>query len=143
MTYSARSGSFERHGDSRSPSVARECAVDGAASVRSRGLVRIRLEPDGDWRHRWDGDHFLFSAVPWSNPAKHVDYQHPAPLRHYLPKRGGVVVDCGAGVGTEVRVFADLVGPTGRFLAIEPYPIAFHRLSKLVNRLPVASVDAV
>jgi FkbM family methyltransferase len=42
--------------------------------------------------------------------------------RKYLPKRGDIVIDLGAGVGTETVVFQELVGEEGRVYAIEPHP---------------------
>lgn len=42
--------------------------------------------------------------------------------RKYFPKRGDIVVDLGAGVGTETVVLQDLVGEEGRVYAIEAHP---------------------
>ena len=52
-------------------------------------------------------------------------------LSAYRPVAGDVVVDAGAGVGTETFVFSQLVGPTGRVIAFEPHPVLFARLERL------------
>lgn len=43
-------------------------------------------------------------------------------LWDYEPSPGDVIVDVGAGTGTESVVIADAVGPTGRVIAIEAHP---------------------
>ena len=54
-------------------------------------------------------------------------------LSAYQPVAGDVVVDAGAGAGTETFVFSQLVGPTGRVIAFEPHPAMFARLERLCS----------
>jgi len=55
----------------------------------------------------------------------------------YRPSPGEVIVDVGAGVGNEVYVFSQAVGPLGRVYAIEAHPGTYRRLAKMceLNRL--------
>jgi FkbM family methyltransferase len=48
----------------------------------------------------------------------------------YRPQPGGVIIDVGAGIGTDTLVFAKAVGNTGRVVAIEAHPETFARLQK-------------
>lgn len=52
-------------------------------------------------------------------------------LSAYRPAFGDVVVDAGAGAGTETFVLSQLVGPTGKVIAFEPHPELFARLERL------------
>jgi FkbM family methyltransferase len=50
-------------------------------------------------------------------------------------RRGDVVVDVGANVGFQTRLFAELVGPDGRVYAFEPDGTNFRRLSAVIRGL--------
>jgi FkbM family methyltransferase len=56
----------------------------------------------------------------------------------YRPQPGDLIVDVGAGIGTELLSFSAAVGPTGRVVAIEAHPGTFARLQRHaeLNRLP-------
>lgn len=45
----------------------------------------------------------------------------------YIPK-GGVVMDVGACIGDHTVTYAEMVGPTGKVIAIEPNPVAYRCL---------------
>jgi len=49
---------------------------------------------------------------------------------------GDVVVDVGANVGFQTRLFAEAVGPAGRVYAFEPERTNFRRLAAVVRGLP-------
>lgn len=57
--------------------------------------------------------------------------------RYYLPNirlsAGDVVVDAGASIGTFSFVAAELVGPTGKVIAVEAHPASFERLRRGVE----------
>lgn len=48
----------------------------------------------------------------------------------YTPKDGDVIVDVGAGSGSEIGVFSTAVGTSGKVLAVEAHPSTFERLEK-------------
>lgn len=62
----------------------------------------------------------------------------------YSPRDGDVIVDVGAGVGTELHRWSTAVGPAGRVVAIEAHPETFRRLRlfcQLNNLHNVATVE--
>jgi FkbM family methyltransferase len=61
----------------------------------------------------------------------------------YLPGKGDVVIDVGAGIGEETVVFSKLVGPTGRVISIEAHPDTFACLSQTVLRSKLTNVTTV
>lgn len=61
----------------------------------------------------------------------------------YGPSAGDVVVDCGAGVGTELLTFCRLVGPDGLVVAIEAHPGSYARLRLFVELNDLRNVVTV
>lgn len=61
----------------------------------------------------------------------------------YRPGAGDVVVDCGAGVGTELLTFCRLVGPNGMVVAIEAHPGSYARLRLFVELNDLRNVVTV
>ncbi|MEN9334781.1 MAG: hypothetical protein RLY35_1961 [Bacteroidota bacterium] len=55
-------------------------------------------------------------------------------LRHKELKEGSVVIDLGAGTGTESIVFSEMVGKSGKVYAIEAHPETYCSLSHLVDK---------
>lgn len=50
----------------------------------------------------------------------------------YMPGPGDLVVDLGAGIGTEILTWASLVGPDGMVIAYEAHPATFDSLEQFV-----------
>lgn len=61
----------------------------------------------------------------------------------YAPGPGDVVVDVGAGIGTETVVFSKQVGPTGRVVAVEAHPATCEALRRTVARSGLSNVTVV
>ncbi len=61
----------------------------------------------------------------------------------YRPQPGDTVVDVGAGVGSEVRLFSRLVGSGGHVLSIEAHPRIFQCLRRTVAENRLANVSLV
>lgn len=120
------------------------------ATERARAAlpgVDIEVLWDGMWVRRVGSSYFPDPGMmgvenpPWEKWGKQAD-KH---LRDaddywfhvYKPRAGDVIVDIGAGRGEDVFAFSRAVGETGRVWAIEPHPVSFAALSKLValNRL--------
>ncbi len=120
------------------------------AAVSTR-LARMRggrdidvFYEDGLWVHRVgphyfpDGRRYEYrssSYAKWSGQAERYlakarDYW----LRFYRPQPGDVVIDVGAGRGEDTMAFSQVVGDTGRVLAIEAHPQSFELLQDFCRR---------
>jgi len=100
----------------------------------------IRCQFDGmDFIHTWKG-----GALVWFEPtvqAIHITSEDlPLFLKHAKLLSGDKVLIAGAGMGSEIWYFSQIVGPQGLVIAIEPDDDAFRRLSKLVELLPFENV---
>jgi FkbM family methyltransferase len=94
-----------------------------------------------------DGPAFQYSYADFKSWKKEVDrYLDDAReywLRYYLPQKGDVIIDVGAGHGEDTLTFSRCVGETGRVLAIEAHPASFAilknfcRLNQLSNVTPL------
>ncbi len=61
-------------------------------------------------------------------------------LHSYRIRPGDVVLDCGAYTGWETLFFSELVGPTGRVVAIEAHPASFACLTEMCRRNHLTNV---
>lgn len=61
----------------------------------------------------------------------------------YRPRPGDMVVDLGAGVGVEARVFAGMVGPSGRVISVESDARTFRCLRQTIETNGLRNVTAV
>jgi len=93
---------------------------------------------DGAWIHHYRGAKIphaeLGRAAP---PAVFTRDVRDTVFYLYTPKRGDVVFDVGAGVGSETLLCARLVGASGRVVSIEAHPRTYNRVLELcrANRL--------
>ena len=111
------------------------------ASVAERRRCKVR-KSDGVWMHEWDGGAYL-CARPVRRPVNEAQHLYPYFLYRYTPKPGDVVVDVGAGVGTEALEFSRLVGPTGRVISIEAHPPSAALLQRTVCYLELDNVTVI
>jgi len=115
-------------------------AATWAARRESGGDVEVFWR-DGLWMYRF-GDHYLPGlpefryahpgdlTASWANLRQNAADSWFAP---YAPKEGDVIVDAGAGTGTNLPLFQSAVGDQGRVLAIEANPKTFQRLEAMVR----------
>lgn len=61
----------------------------------------------------------------------------------YRPRPGDTIIDVGAGIGEEAVVFSQLVGSTGRIIAIEAHPETFRCLQATIIQSGLQNVTAV
>ena len=64
-------------------------------------------------------------------------------LACYTPRKGDVILDCGAHIGNCALLFSRLVGKKGLVIAAEPLEKAFHILKGRIQRLKLGNVVAV
>jgi FkbM family methyltransferase len=90
-----------------------------------------------------DGKSALVYHEETIDPFELIGINIPLFTLAYTPKLGDVVFDVGAGIGTEIATFSELVGENGRVIAIEADPVCFRRLEKLVQILELKNVTCL
>ena len=95
---------------------------------------RFSTDNAGRWVNRQPGATFvspdIFTGLRDQVAARVKDRWFLA----YTPGEGDVVVDLGAGFGDEALIFSNLVGPSGRVIAVEAHPKTFACLEETVRR---------
>ena len=96
---------------------------------------------DGAWIQRFDDD-YMVAGRRFRFPERRVyesqrEHCEDFWFHLYHPRPGDVIIDAGAGFGSNTLVFSRAVGPEGRVLAIEAHPVTFGLLEKTAawNRL--------
>ncbi len=97
-------------------------------SMRRRCVISVTYDGQ-DWTHKWKST-YLVMHEPLFDPESYVSVHLELFCKFYELKTGDVVVDIGAGLGTEIISFRRIVGPTGQIFAIEADPSVFRRLEK-------------
>lgn len=115
--------------------------VSVAVSLLDRRPTRARWDGE-DWGFTWS-DGCLFSSSHQIRPKFVTEQNIGLYLTEYKPKPGDTVVEVGAGTGTEVCTLSNMVGPTGRVIAIEADPTAVRLLKKQADRLQYSNVTVV
>jgi FkbM family methyltransferase len=121
-------------------------AVALRARIRQLHGVWVAVRYDGAerlWIVRWPGVIVPMlepiPTAPWEFERAHADVL----FQEYRPAAGDVVVDLGAGMGSELDLMCRLVGDTGKVLAVEADPHTFRclelraQLNALGNAVPV------
>src|SRR5262249_48165820 len=114
-------------------------AGDGTAgdpSRRRHALTPVFVETLAGalFRHAWPLYRPLYFGFKRWQDATEIAF-----VRHAV-RRGDIVVDVGANVGFQARLFAELVGPDGRVYAFEPDGANFRRLTAVVRGLPQVQI---
>jgi FkbM family methyltransferase len=107
---------------------------------------------DGVWIHRYDDTYYVdepqfnyLTQFPyWADAAQRMasesrDYWFYA----FAPTPGLVILDVGAGIGTDTLFFSKAVGPAGKVIAIEAHPRTFAKLQATCRWNRLANVTAV
>jgi FkbM family methyltransferase len=111
-------------------------------AARRRRRCRVRAV-GGHWVHEWSTG-VVTDLIMTSRPPEDWDVDtRDVALHRYVPSRGDTVIDVGAGVGHETRLLSQLVGPTGRVIAIEANPRVHACLADMVERNRLANVTCV
>ena len=90
-------------------------ATARSAQLRAHGeKTAISFDPlTGGWVHRSDQGILVLPEPRGAGLRGHAEQCLDAFLRDYTPGHGDVVLDVGAGFGSEALTFARLVGDTG------------------------------
>ncbi|MGW0433352.1 FkbM family methyltransferase [Micromonospora sp. NPDC003197] len=105
-------------------------------SARTRARCSVRYYA-GRWIHRYPDSVVVNTRIGGLSPEGQDQAAQDVFLYDYQPRPGDTVIDVGAGVGGEVRLFSRLVGERGRVVSIEAHPTTFECLRRTVelNRL--------
>lgn len=116
-------------------------ATIGSRSAPS-GVERIYYE-DGLWIHRYPDGYVVDRRINARHSLSAFDKATRETWEYcYEPVEGDVVIDVGAGIGTEVQHFSKAVGSSGFVVAIEAQPDTFKCLCRFceLNHLDNVSV---
>lgn len=112
--------------------------LEQSHELQSRGVTGV-VYRNGAWFHQYGGIYLHAEGHGGSAPLPHdLDEQtRDTWERDYIPRSGDVIVDIGAGTGTEVLRWSKSVGANGRVVAVEAHPRTFSVLRTLceLNRL--------
>lgn len=111
------------------------------ASKAEKRLVRVYFDGE-DWVHYW-ANGALVSPLPLRHPISECGISIPLFTYAYQPKKGDVILDVGAGFGTELKAFSEMVGSEGHVFAIEADPCAARCLNKLREMLGLKNVTII
>lgn len=109
-------------------------ALVGSVRFSLQNRTRCRLRYDqGDWIFRYPEATVVNTSLVHSTPTAEDRLAEDCFLHDYRPRPGDTVLDVGAGVGSEVRLFSRLVGESGRVVAVEAHPRTFRCLRRAVS----------
>jgi FkbM family methyltransferase len=101
-------------------------------SARTRSRCAVRYD-GGRWIHRYRGGIVVNTALGGRSADQEDRTARDIFLYDYQPRPGDTILDIGAGVGSEVRLFSDLVGEAGRVVSVEAHPTTFGCLRRTVE----------
>ena len=113
----------------------------------------IRVVYDQCWLHQIDGVYWADSTQFTYNRLITPKWLRYADNREkwgrdfwfhlYEPQPGDVIVDIGAGVGTDLPLFSEQVGRSGKVIAIEAHPTTFALMQQAVRRNQLKNVVCI
>jgi FkbM family methyltransferase len=96
---------------------------------------------DGAWVHHYRGARIPHASLGRAAPPQVFTADAREHCLHgYVPRRGDVVFDIGAGIGAEALLFSRLVGDSGRVVSVEAHPRTFGRLVAVCRANRLANV---
>lgn len=113
-----------------------------SATWRSRHLTIVRFDAESKgYYYRSRGEAVGYTR-PNGIPLEHwQQLLHSHFLRHYTPASGDLIIELGAGVGTETVPLSRLVGPDGKVLAVEANPRAASVLKRTLALNGITNVE--
>lgn len=114
----------------------------GVLAVKRRAPCLVtRDKGTGAWRHRYAGGVLINDHPRGYTWAACRDLTYGLFLDRYTPSEGDIVVELGAGVGTETVFLAKAVGKTGRVVACEASPRAASLLRATLAANKITNVE--
>lgn len=111
------------------------------ASISSRSLVAV-WKSGSYWVSKWPGG-LVVSSKRLARPKAEGQLNWKIFTHNYSPKPGDVVVDLGAGIGTELIQFSKSVGPSGKVIAVDASAECCSLMTKLIKLAKLTNVEVV
>jgi FkbM family methyltransferase len=108
---------------------------------KAKQLIRVSFDNE-DWVHWWSSGGIVSPRLI-KRPILECSMSIPLFTYAYRPQSGDTILDIGAGIGTELQAFSEMVGQKGRVIAIEADPTAYRCLEKLCRLLRLRNVTLV
>lgn len=117
-----------------------------ASAVASLEGERARVTYDsasGGWLKRTAGGATLMPYPHGMGIEQCADFTRDVFLREYVVGPGDVVLDIGAGIGTETLPLSGMVGESGKVVAVEAHPATFDMLERACRLNDLHNVELV
>ena len=111
-------------------------------TAKSRGPCLVYFS-HGRWVHRYPRVCFAAPEPVALSPKALDAFTHEHFLYEYSPGPGDLVVDVGAGFGSEILTFSRLVGSEGKVIAIEAAPGTFRCLEFTCEKNSLQNVEMI
>jgi FkbM family methyltransferase len=98
--------------------------------IEHKKLPGLAFYDGEDWLHIWKTGALIWNDFK-KNAHEIVSSDIELFTKNYKPKKGNLVFDVGAGVGTSTINFSKMVGRRGKVIAFEPDTDSYRRLTKL------------
>jgi FkbM family methyltransferase len=95
------------------------------------------------WKKRTRGGTALMTYPRGMSVERCAEFTDDVFLPHYKISVGDIVVDIGAGIGTEALPFSKMVGESGKVVAVEAHPATFATLERLCRLNGVRNVELI
>ncbi|MCJ7631642.1 FkbM family methyltransferase [Candidatus Bathyarchaeota archaeon] len=90
-----------------------------------------RISYDGAWIHKCHDGTIVDPKLNFNSISDVMKESSDAWFHIYKPTRGDIIIDVGAGTGTDTLLFSRIVGSLGKVIAIEAHPKTFLCLAKM------------
>lgn len=97
----------------------------------------------GGWMKRTPGGTTLMPDRHGMGAEQCVEFTKDVFLHEYDVRRGDVVFDIGAGIGTETLPFSRMVGESGKVVAVEAHPATFAKLERVCRLNTLRNVQLI
>lgn len=111
------------------------------ASISSRMPILITKRGD-TWRHRWLSNS-LYNDSPMAFPHHEGILNWSIFTNSFFPEIGDTVIDAGAGIGTELRLFSKTIGESGRLIAIDASGLCCDYMNLQIQDLGLSNVEVI
>ncbi len=108
--------------------------------LEDKTILGFAFHDGQDWIHIWRSGALIYNEFK-SNAFAIVNADTELFTQEYKPKKGDVILDIGAGVGTSTLIFSQMVGKNGKVIAFEPDSDSHRRITKLVKLLKIKNTE--